>query len=166
MNLPDFISPFSRLMELTAFTHEAVINLHDVAGVTVQIPELRVKPDQLVHHGAFCRFVKLRDGNNRCSQNKRHSVSQASQRDKPFWGCCPFGVWDMAWPVKHQETLVAVLYLGYFLGDAPLAAVEGFDFQGTAPASITPQKIKALVKAGQLLADNATLILEHWVRET
>ena len=165
MDSSDSFSPFSRLMELTAYAHEAVINLHDVSGVTLQVPELRLKPDQLVHHGAFCRFVKLRDRNIRCSQNKTRSVSLASKRDRPFWGCCPFGVWDMAWPIKHKDTLVAVLYLGYFLGDRDRAAVSGFDFTGTAPAVIAPKIIKNLMKAGQLLSDNAALILDHWVRE-
>jgi len=46
-------------MELTADTHEAVINLHDVAGVTIQVPELRLKPAQLVHHGAFHNLFYL-----------------------------------------------------------------------------------------------------------
>ena len=165
MDSPEFLSPFSRLMELSSYAHEAVINLHDVSGVTLQVPDLRVKPDQLVHHGDFCRFVKLRDRNIRCSQNKAHSVLIAAKRDRPFWGCCPFGVWDMAWPIKHKGTLVAVLYLGYFLGERNLASVSGFDFKGAAPASITPKKIKMLVKAGQLLSDNAALILDHWVRE-
>lgn len=158
------VPPFSRLMELTAQAHDAVVNLHDVTGLTLQVPELKLKPDQLVHHGSFCRFAKLRGRNIRCSQNKARSIFIASQRNKPVWGCCPFGIWDMAFPLKNQGRLVAVLYLGYFLGQHELSPVEGKTFTGTQPPPITPAKIRALRSAGELLIANATLILEQWVR--
>ena len=158
------LSPFSRLMELTADAHAAVVNLHDVTGVTLQVPELRLKPDQLVHHGAFCRFAKLRGRNVDCARNKARSISLAAQRHQPFWGCCPFGIWDMAWPIQHAGRLMAVLYLGYFLGDQKLSPVEGAAYIGPAPTPITPAKIRALRAAGRLLVDNAALILAQWVR--
>ena len=151
-------------MELTADAHAAVVNLHDVTGVTLQVPELRLKPDQLVHHGAFCRFAKLRGRNVDCSRNKARSVFLAAQRNQPFWGCCPFGIWDMAWPIKHAGRLMAVLYLGYFLGDRELSPVEDVVYAGPALTPITPAKIRALRAAGRLLVDNAALILAQWIR--
>jgi AraC-like DNA-binding protein len=161
----DSISPFSRLMELTAQVHGAVVNLHDVTGVTLQVPELRLKPDQLMHHGAFCRFAKLHGRNIQCSQNKNRSIAIAELRDKPFWGCCPFGVWDMAWPLKYKGKLTAVLYLGYFLSDRPLSRVERIVFDGTLPPVVSPGKIRTLRVAGKLLANTATLMMDQWVKE-
>jgi len=107
-------SHLSRLMEVLAEETGGVINLHDVSGVTLQVPDLRLKPDQSLHHGAYCRFAKYHGLNVTCSKNKERSVAIARVRQRPFAGHCPFGIWELAVPIVHEHTLLAVLYVGHF----------------------------------------------------
>ena len=157
-------SMFSRLMELVAASHGAVVNLHDVADVTARVPGLRLKPEQHTHHGGYCRFAKFTDNNKRCSQNKLRSLLIAEGRDRAFWGCCPFGVWDLAQPLKFGGKLQAVLYVGHFReGGAPLP-VGGREYPGPALPEITRRKITDLKKAALHLEEVFRLILGEWSR--
>lgn len=157
-------SPFSRFMEITAETHGAVVNIHDVRGITALVPDLRVKPDQLVHHGAFCRFAKLHGKNKVCSENKRRSLERAASGDGAFWGCCPFGVWDLAQPVQLRGELLAVVYVGYFTDKNPVLPVERMMFNGPSPARIRRPVISQLRTAAGHLAGLACMAVEHWLR--
>lgn len=157
-------SPLSRLMEVVAAETGAVVNLHDVAGITLHAPDLRLKPDQHLHHGGFCRFIKLHGRNIRCSENKRRSVAIATERERPFAGTCPFGVWDMACPVHHEGRLQAIIYLGHFRTDRPLETVDGRAWSGPDLPRITPDVRTLLRRRGGMLAETVKLLLVEWLR--
>lgn len=157
-------SPLSRLLEVVAAETGAVVNLHDVAGITLEAPDLRLKPDQQLHHGGFCRFVKLHGRNIRCSENKRRSVAIATARQDPFAGTCPFGIWDMAFPVHADGRLQAIIYLGHFRTASPLLSVDGRVWDGPEPPLVTPARRSLLRRRGQLLAETVRLLLQEWVR--
>lgn len=158
------VSVLSRLMELMAGQTDSVIDVEDVSGVTLRVPDLKLKPDQHLHHGDYCRFAKFHDRNRRCSTNKERSVAKA-RSGVPFWGTCPFGVWDLAYPILEPGgKLLAVIYLGYFRGGSSFQAVNGREFDGAIPPKITEDRRRQLLRCGKLLEETILLALENWRR--
>ena len=76
-----------------------------------QVPELKLAPDQYLHHAPFCRSRKLGRDYAVCVANKRRSLELAA-RGRSFGGRCPFGIAELAQPVRWRGRLAAVLYLG------------------------------------------------------
>ena len=140
----------------------SVVNFDDIAGITLHYPELRLQPEQYYHHGPFCLFAKFRNRNTPCSANKSRSKTIAAARRTPFWGTCPYGVWDLAFPTLLGERLVGIFYLGSFQGKNPLKPVEGYHYEGTALPVITEGKRVELLRYGQLLADWLVLHVEEY----
>ena len=93
-----------KLSELLYFTeHEtgAVVNIHAIHPAFYSGDRLDLAPEQYLHRGSYCEFAK-RHGRTEavsCPINKARS-RQVAQLGRPFAGCCPFGVWELAWPVR------------------------------------------------------------------
>lgn len=151
---------FSRLLTRIAAKSGSVVNFDDVAGITLHYPELRLQPAQYYHYGPFCVFAKFHNRNTHCRANKTRSKAIAAARRAPFWGCCPYGVWDLAFPALLGERLLGVFYLGSFQGEEPLKPVEGVTYAGPALPPVSEEKRLELLRHGQLLADWLLLHVE------
>ena len=64
--------------------------------------DLKLAPDQYLHHSAYCRERKLADHNQSCASNKKRSLEIASY-GRSFCGMCPFGVREFAQPVIFKK---------------------------------------------------------------
>lgn len=91
----------------------AVANLEALHPAFFEAASLRLAPDQYLHHGEHCRRVKLSSSFPLCSENKRRAV-EIARRGRVFSGCCPFGLWDMAFPLLVDGSLACVVFLGGF----------------------------------------------------
>lgn len=157
-------SCLSRLMESVAGQTGSIVNLHDLAGITLKVPDLRIKPDQHLHHGKYCRFAKAHGHNAECGRNKEKSLHVARKTQKPFWGCCPMGIWDLAFPVVMDGRVLAVLYLGYFRTKQPMLTVRGATFKGPQPPVLLSTTKPALLKAARVLAQCILWLIQDWRR--
>lgn len=98
---------------------EAMRHMEQTVGCTVclealhlqlfAMPTLALAPDQYLHHGERCRRFKMSDRFAICVANKNRSVKLA-QYGREFYGHCPNGIWDMAYPVLFRSKLAAVFY--------------------------------------------------------
>ena len=129
----------------------AVASIHLLHPAFLDCEDLRLEPDQSLHHGEFCRFNKMHGEIKACIKNKAKSLDIAS-RGRSFAGTCPFGIWDYVRPVLIEGKLIAVLYLGGFREEAP----EETGWRGHIPNAVSETKKKEL----HLYAD----FLERFIR--
>ncbi|OGV54560.1 MAG: hypothetical protein A2X49_11120 [Lentisphaerae bacterium GWF2_52_8] len=141
----------------------ALIGVDAKHGAFFELESLRLTPDQYLHHGAYCRFVKLGGGIMGCAVNKDHSRALA-RHGRRFQGVCPFGVWELACPVLCQGELAAVLYMGHFQkAGTPMKAPPGKRWTGKPLPEITPAKIAELHRWATFLVKHIVLDIEIWL---
>lgn len=104
MNLSELMLVVEELCSVT-------VSLEEVDPALSDCPSLRLAQDQHIHHSEACRAVKFSSEISVCCKNKARSVAIA-RRGRSFCGRCPNGIWDLAVPVFHHDSLVAVVYLG------------------------------------------------------
>jgi AraC-like DNA-binding protein len=99
-----------------------------------------------------------------CSKNKDRSVAIARVRQRPFAGHCPFGIWELAVPIVHEQALLAVLYIGHFRTSQPLAEVNGVSYAGALPPLLTAPLKRRLRRAAATLAHTIEALVSNWHR--
>ena len=102
MNLSAIIKRF----ETECRTQISITGLHEAFG---DCEDLKMSPDQPLHHSLYCRKRKLADSNRSCASNKKRSLEIASL-GRSFCGKCPFGVKEFVQPVIFDNKLAAVCY--------------------------------------------------------
>lgn len=100
------LSAVLKILEAECFTHICIEVCH---AAFTDCEELKLSPDQYLHHSTFCRQKKLSDHNRSCSQNKKRSLKVAVY-GRAFCGTCPFGVKELVQPVIFRGKLAAVCY--------------------------------------------------------
>lgn len=154
----------SDLMFWVAEQTEGSVNFADLSGITYEIPCLRLRADQYYHTGHYCEFVKRSGGQPLCSANKEVSKALARRRMRPFSGECRFGLWDAAFPVDWNGSVMGIIYIGGFRSGRDLAAVQGRRYSGPSIPVITEELERRILHYGSLLAANVSLVLDHWHR--
>lgn len=104
-----------------------------------RFPELKLLPDQYLHHSPHCRARKLADNNRKCAANKRRSL-QIAAKGRAFCGVCPAGVRELVQPVMFQGKLAAAAYFSLPEDNPPM---------------------RELFRAGRFLAEFTSLELER-----
>ena len=123
---------FRDLMRLVEKENSIAVSLEVCDPVFLHCEELKLAPDQYLHHIPFCRAAKQHDGNRSCSRNKTRS-REIAQHGRCFCGKCPYGILEFAVPVRFENRIAAILYLGgwtepdwvppdFFHGEAPRTA--------------------------------------------
>jgi len=102
---------FRDLMRLIEKDKKIAVSLEVRHPVFLHNEDLKLAPDQFLHHIPFCRAAKQHDGNRTCSRNKSVSLKLA-EKGHCFCGKCPYGIIEFAAPVICDGKLAAVLYLG------------------------------------------------------
>ncbi|MBL8993065.1 MAG: helix-turn-helix domain-containing protein [Spirochaetia bacterium] len=155
---------FSQVMDRVARKTGACVNYEDLAGITDEVPALKLRPEQHIHHGSFCEFAKQHGSMPICGKNKEKSKQVARAKKSGFEGSCPLGVWDLAEPVIWENEVVGVFYLGGFLENAGLLPVSGLTYAGPKLPGITDEKKSELRRYALHLSDELKLILDEWIR--
>lgn len=156
---------FSDLMRWVEHATGAAVCLEDLAGVTYEVPLLRVEPSQHYHHGPYCEYAKLNGNQPRCAANKHRSIRKAQRLKAPFAGQCPFGLWERAQPVLHEGEVAAILYLGSLRGGGRLSAIGPAPYEGPSLRSADAKLRRRLEELGEMLARQMELILERWAAQ-
>lgn len=97
------------------------ICIHDVAGV-LYAPELRLDSAYRFHSAKFCNLAKdTPRGFSLCLRCKTRANKKAITQRKAFSGYCPYGLYELAWPVVAEGEVVCVIYIGNLLPDETAA---------------------------------------------
>ncbi len=127
---------FRDLMHQVERENNIAVSLEVCDQVFLNCEELKLAPDQYLHHTSFCRAAKQHDGNKSCGRNKAASIKLA-RKGHFFCGICPFGIMEFVAPVRYDKHVVAILYLGgmaspewqkpeFFHGEAPRPAEKNW----------------------------------------
>jgi AraC-like DNA-binding protein len=127
------LSDLLRLMEKQT---GAVICMEPRHPAFSSVDDLRLQPDQYLHHGPYCVFAKQAGGMQVCSDNKARSMKLA-EKERAFSGVCPHGLRELVQPVLIDSSLAAVLYAGHFASDRKLAVISGKHYSGRLPPALT-----------------------------
>lgn len=109
-NLNELLQIFCRLTN-------AHICIHDVAGV---LDKAGVRLDETfrVHAKPFCDAAKSTKAGYACCTGHRIRVNRhADSLQMPFEGCCPFGLYEISWPVKIDGRLACIVFVGHLIAD-------------------------------------------------
>lgn len=114
------LSTILKILEKECCTQISIETIHKAFA---ECDDLKMTPDQPLHHSLFCRGKKLLDHNKTCAENKRRSVKIASL-GRSFIGSCPFGVRELVQPVMVNEKLAAVCYFTILSGTVEIGQLR------------------------------------------
>ncbi len=152
----------SELMRYMAEKSGAVVNIEALHPAFFSAESLKLAPDQYLHHGEYCLYAKLSGPSYGCSRNKSRSTRIAGF-GRCFYGPCPNGIWDLAYPVIRDGKAAATVYMGHF-------RVPGRELKQFPPRSfnreiplITPEKIAELKKDAAYLAQFVAIEIDRFI---
>ena len=91
------------------------ICIHDVSGI-LNAENLRLDISHRIHSCAFCDIAKeTAQGYLSCVRHKERVNRMAAKKGRPFFGMCPYGLWEIAYPVRVDEKNICIIYLGNIL---------------------------------------------------
>lgn len=91
------------------------ICIHDVSGI-LNAENLRLDISHRIHSCAFCDIAKeTAQGYLKCVEHKERVNRIAAKKRTPFFGMCPYGIWEIAYPVKNEGKTICIIYLGNIL---------------------------------------------------
>ncbi len=154
----------SDLMDELEAQSAVIINFHDLSGLSLQIPSLKIRQEQHYHHGHYCAFAKRNGNLSACASNKERS-KQRAQAGNSFSGYCPYGIWDYALPLRLDEKIIGIVYAGSLQGQRQLAAIGGKQYHGPALATLTPERKQICKDAAAFLARYIFLLIGAWTRQ-
>lgn len=106
-------SLLGELFALLESRGRAKINFVDLAGLALQIPDLRLPVEYQLHSGALCEYAKSRPETRRdCIRNK-HAVSRlVVRRGQVVAGMCHLGITDLVEPLVIGGRVYGIFYYG------------------------------------------------------
>ena len=128
----------SDLLRLLEKQTGAVICLEPRHPAFSSVDDLRLQPDQYLHHGPYCVFAKQAGGMQVCSDNKAESLKLA-ESGRAFTGICPHGLRELVQPVMFDSSLAAVLYAGHLASGRELAAINSKHYSGRPAPTLTAE---------------------------
>lgn len=116
-SISDNYVPLQDILDL--FCADSNIQIH-IQGISpgFYIKELNVSSKYKMHFKHFCDIAKSTAmGFDLCIRCKMHSNHKAVYEKKPFFGHCPFGLFEYVRPVEIFGDVVCILYIGNMLYD-------------------------------------------------
>ena len=114
--------PLNELLDLLSQSSRVQICLYDAAGILL-LPELSISEKYRTHTAHFCDLAKdTYRGYHLCVHCKTRANQKAIEEGIPFSGYCPYGLYELAYPIRMEGQTVAVLYIGHLVPDEKMAA--------------------------------------------
>lgn len=93
------------------------INFHDISGVH-SIDRLKLDVNFKMHTNTFCDVAKSTSiGYRLCTACKTLACKKAIKTSEHFFGHCPYGLFELVYPIIFQEKLVSILFVGNFISE-------------------------------------------------
>ena len=95
------------------------LNIHDIVGLISIAPEMEKALGSYVYHNnSFCNYMKKNSENfEMCVKQKQRLCKHCKDINRPFYGSCYMGVEEVIFPVKWENTLIAIICVGQFCDD-------------------------------------------------
>lgn len=105
------------LIDILCVGSKLHICVHDVSGI-LSIPSLSLPLSYKMHDTAFCMIAKgTAKGLKQCLKNKDAANLKAIKHGVPFDVVCPYGIYEYVYPIKINETVKCILYIGNITKD-------------------------------------------------
>jgi len=89
-----------------------MINFHDTSGV-LSIDRLKIDAKFRMHSKAFCDTAKTtHQGYRLCTRAKSLACKKAISLGAHFFGVCPYGLYELVYPIFMNSKLVCILFVG------------------------------------------------------
>ncbi len=142
------------------------LNFEDLTGVTLDVPELNLPPENRFHVCDFCMLAKRhRQGHFQCNRNKDTVNRLARRRGTGFIGQCHLGMTDIVEPLLFHGRTLGVFYYGSVLVEGTREKAEerirrSCKRTGMAPGLLLRQLNKApVITADELARYSKRLLL-------
>lgn len=101
---------------------DILINIHDVTGILSYQP-FDVERKYRKHTLAFCDIAKTTgNGFTLCTSCKKVACKIALRRKKYFFGVCPYGLFELVYPVEINEKIECIIFLGNQSENLPMTS--------------------------------------------
>lgn len=144
------------------------ISVHDLTGL-LQRPQLSLRRENRIHTCAFCDGAKATsEGYHICVSHKEKVNALAVRRKKPFWGYCPYGMQELAYPVVSRDRVLCIIYLGKLEPDPEIfrtRVIGTCERSGVNPNTLLELENILEQASAQEYLGVACLLAEYLVRE-
>lgn len=102
----------NQLLQFLSCKSKLCFNLHDASGI-LSVPPLKVDPVFKMHAQPFCSTAKAtKKGYFLCTRSKALACQKAIQNKEFFYGTCPYGVFELVYPIVAENKVVCILFIG------------------------------------------------------
>lgn len=117
MGMDSSFCTLESLIKTLCRENQVHICIHDVEGVLYASP-MRLPADYRMHAAKFCDLAKHTSrGYNLCIRCKTRANHRAVDSGIPFSGYCPYGLYELAWPILMDGAVICIIYIGNLLPD-------------------------------------------------
>ncbi|MBP3361684.1 MAG: helix-turn-helix domain-containing protein [Clostridia bacterium] len=103
------------LVDLLTCGRNLHICIHDLSGI-LKAESRELEFENKIHSKKFCSIAKeTKAGLELCLRCKAAANTKAVKEGVPFTGHCPLGIWEAAYPVVHDGTVKAIVYVGNYI---------------------------------------------------
>ncbi len=114
-------------LEILSENRKLHISIADVSGI-LNGKLLNINPKFKIHSKAFCDTAKMTsDGYNLCIRCKTICNKRALAKGRPFFGLCPFGIYELVFPVTINDAVLCIIYIGNILKDEESTFLKLYD---------------------------------------
>ncbi|MFH1378114.1 MAG: AraC family transcriptional regulator [Planctomycetota bacterium] len=139
-----------------------LVNFEDLSGITLEIPSLRCDARFLHHHGRYCETVKLAGLQSECSRYKTRFLRDAL-KEKTCESLCPRGIWDAVQPVRFENAILGVFFVGGLHKADRLKPIRGLKNKDTdASQRYSPNRAATAKRYATFLSETVLLIVAKW----
>ena len=159
------------------------ISILDFSGI-LTAPLTKIRFDHMIHSKKFCDIAKSTSlGYKACIRCKAIANSKAIDKRSSFCGQCIYGLYEAAFPVIIERSVMAIVYVGNAIIDEDLAKkriIRTCDHTGVSPNDLLSQleyceRIESadeLIEIAEIVADYLKMLFEnapvlkeekHWI---
>lgn len=110
------------LLEYLSSSGNYMVNMHDVTGILSYTP-FDIEEKFRKHTLPFCDIAKSTPkGYLLCTSCKTAVCKIAVRSGKPFFGMCPYGLFELVYPIKIDGKIECILFVGNQTEDLKLTA--------------------------------------------
>lgn len=100
------------ILEYLSKDGNIMLNMHDVTGILSSKP-FDIERKFRIHTLKFCDIAKSTSaGYMLCTSCKKTVCKMALRCGKPFFGTCPYGLFELVFPIKIDERIECILFVG------------------------------------------------------
>lgn len=151
------------LLEFLSENTHFNINIHDVSGI-FSSNVFDLDGIYRIHPMPFCNTAKTTpEGYTMCTRCKSVVCKAAMRRKKEFFGMCPYGLFELVYPVMISGKTLCIIFIGNTTECIDITAEKahtacrknGVPYAGIAKhfADIIPANRKRMVQTAQIISD-------------